>query len=122
MNGAHAELFSFVLHLELDSESVRKRLAPLYLKPYASVTMTEYEPCFTLAVANSVFVVFSTNNQIRMQVSRENLSAIPEVERMLVDDLGFEGDKLLARNVPREQIKDLLFQLADRLKSLVPVS
>lgn len=116
MNGAHAELFTFVLHLELNTESQRKRLAPLQLAPYQSVTMTDTEPHFALAMESANFIVISVNDQFRIAVLRTGLAAIPGVERMLMDDLGFsQKDTILERFVDQSEILDFLFKMADKL-------
>jgi hypothetical protein len=114
MNGAHAELFTFVLQLELDTQS--QRLVPLQLAPYQSVTMTDTEPHVALAMGSVDFFIISANDQFRIAVSRAQLAAIPGAEAVLMNNLGFsQDDTMLNRFVPREKAGDFLFQLAARL-------
>ncbi len=116
MNGAHAELYTFVLHIELDTESQRKRLAPLQLAPYQSVTMTDTEPHVALRMGNVNFIIISVNDQFRMAVRQASLAALPGAEKALIDDLGFsQDDTLLKRFIPRKDIHDFLFKLAGKL-------
>lgn len=116
MNGAHAELFTFVLHLALASPSLRERLAPLQLAPYQSVTMTDTEPRIALSLGNATFCVISANDQFRIAVARSGLADMPSTEKMLVDDMEFiQGDTLLSRFVPREETNEFLFKLAGKL-------
>ncbi len=116
MNGAHAELFTFVLHLELDTESQRKRLAPLQLAPYQSVAMTDTEPHVALAMGRANFIIISANDQFQIRVLRTDLAAIPGAEKMLMDDLGFsQNDTILERFVARGETRDFLFGVAGKL-------
>jgi len=116
MNGAHAELFTFVLHLELDSPRQRERLAPLQLAPYQFVTMSDTEPHIALSMGNATFRVISANDQFRIAVARSELAAVPDTAKTLVDDLGFtQGDTLLTRFVSREEAHEYLFKLAGKL-------
>jgi hypothetical protein len=48
MNGAHVELFSYALYLELNNASRMGGLFPLKLQPYVPVAGSEYEPHFVL--------------------------------------------------------------------------
>lgn len=116
MNGAHAELFSFVLHIELDTESQRRRLAPLRLAPYQSVTMTETEPHVVLETGSVHFIIQSANGQFEIAVLQTQVVAVPGAEEILINDLGFgqDGGDLKCL-VPREEIHGFLFQLAGRL-------
>lgn len=121
MNGAHAELFTFVLHLELDTESQQKRLAPLQLAPYQSVAMTETEPHVALSMGSAKFIVISANDEFRIAILRTELAAIPDAEKMLVDELRFsQADKILKRSVARCEAIDFLVQLGSRLASPIP--
>ena len=116
MNGAHAELFTFVLHLELDTESQRKRLAPLQLFPYQSVTMTDTEPHLALAMRSANFIVTFANDQFQITVLRTGLAGIPGAENLLTDDLGFsQSDTILKRIVARGEAPDFLFKVAGKL-------
>lgn len=116
MNGAHAELFTFVLHLELDTDSQRKQLAPLQLAAYQFVTMTDTEPHVALAMGSAAFRVISSNDQFRIDVGGSGLATMPGTEKMLVDDLGFrQDDTLLTRLVPRGEAHKFLFMLAGKL-------
>ena len=119
MNGAHAELFSFVLHLELDTESQRERLSPLQLVPYQSVTMTDTEPHVALAMGSANFIVISSDGQFQVTVRRTDLAGIPGAEKMLTDDLGFsQSDTLLKHVVARGEAPDFLFGMAGKLAEI----
>jgi len=119
MNGAHAELFTFVLHLELNSESQRKRLVPLQLASYQSVTMADAEPHVALAMGSVTFIIISSNDQFRIAVVRTGLAAIPEAEKTLTDDLGFsQSDTILKRCVARGEARDFLFKMASKLAEI----
>lgn len=118
MNGAHAELFTFVLHLELSTAAQRKRLAPLGLGPYESVSMTETEPHFVLSMKSAMFKITSCNDQFLITVVRTRLAAIPGAEMKLVNELRFsQGEMILKRFVARDGAIDFLFQLAGMLEA-----
>ena len=53
MNGAHAELYSYALYLEIKKGGTQRNLAPLSLQSYQSVSMTEIEPHMLLAFESS---------------------------------------------------------------------
>ena len=73
MNGTHAELFSYVLNLELADAGAHDNLAPLRLQPYQSVSMTEREPHVLLAFDRSghrvSFAVESAKGQFLIYAS-----------------------------------------------------
>ena len=53
MSGYHAELFSYVLHLELADAGVSHNLTPLKLQPYEAVYWSEIEPYVHLVLNRS---------------------------------------------------------------------
>lgn len=123
MNGAHAELFSYVLYLELANRGANENLAPLRLLSYQSVSMTELEPHVLLAFERSghrvSFAVESASAQFRIHTSATNLKELPEVESALRDQLGFlEEAGKLTRFVLRENIPSMLQQMAQSLATL----
>jgi hypothetical protein len=120
MNGAHAELFSFVLNLEL---AAHRDLAPLALQSYQSMSMTELEPYVLLAFDRRghrvSFAVESAKGQFRIHTSCAKLKELPEVGAVLRDKGGYsEVAGELTRLVPRESIQSVLRQLAESLANL----
>lgn len=120
MNGFHAELFSYALYQELDTDASRKSLEPLKLKPYQYVTLTEFEPCVLLSFDWSKvqisFVLFSTKKRFRIQVDKSALTSHLQVETALQTECGFNEDgDVLARSASREEIHDVLRQMAGSL-------
>ena len=116
MSGAHAELFTFVLHLELDTEVQRMRLVPMQLETYKSVAMTESEPHIVLAMGSVNFIVISSNDQFRIAVERISVGAIPGAEELLMGILGFsQSETILQRFVARGEALDFLFKMANKL-------
>jgi hypothetical protein len=125
MNGFHAELFSYALQQELESESSLKSLEPLKLHPYQAVTMTEIEPHVWLSFTSSKFrlsfSVFSWKNGFRIQVNKADLATSPTVETALKNDCEFaEIGDAVARATSRDEIHDVLRQIGNRLAGLPP--
>lgn len=123
MNGAHAELFSYALYQGLDTDGSRKSLEPLKLQSYESVTMTEYQPYFSLLFQSANrwarFVVFSSNGCFRIQVDKAELSELSDVEVLLREKCDFvESGSYLTRSVPRAEIYKVLNHLAGSLTEL----
>ena len=123
MSGYHAELFSYVLNLELTSGGERHDLAPLTLQPYQSVYMTDFEPHVLLTFEISgkclKFAILSDEGQFRINVSCAELIDVPDVATLLQGDGKFsiEGGNL-TRLVPREDIYTVLQDLAKSLGNL----
>ncbi len=128
MNGAHAELFSYALYQELVSDAARKGLEPLKLDSYESVTMTEFEPAvrlsFTCSMGRVSFALFSFQKGFRFRVKKTELVNLPHVEAALKNGCGFsENAEELARSSSREEVHDVLRQIASSLARLpVPTS
>jgi hypothetical protein len=123
MNGAHAELFSYALYQELNSDTACERLAPLKLKSYQSVSMIETEPYVLLAYdlpdCSIGFSIESTEGKFRIKVKRAALESHPEVEAVLSNQMGFVGrDDVLARSSSRDEIHDVLHGVARSLANL----
>lgn len=122
MSGYHAELFSYVLYLELNGGGAPS-LAPLALQGYVSVYLTESEPHVLLAFSRSgnrvTFVIESAKGQFRIRVSSADLQNLPDVESALCDDTAFgKVDGGLSRLVPREDIHPVLHEIAQSLNNL----
>jgi hypothetical protein len=123
MNGAHAELYSYVLYLELDNINTRHNLAPLSLQLYRSVTMTEVEPHVLLAFERSGhqvgFAVESRKGQFRVYTMLAELEELPEVQTALCAQGQFSAhaDELV-RLVPPPDIQQMLQDLAKILATL----
>lgn len=122
MNGTHAELFSYVLFLELaDCQEVD--LAPLTLHPYQSVTTSETEPYVLLSFEASdqrgIVFVYSEGGQFRVSVTGSGLDAVPDVQKFLCEEAEFtENDAVLTRLVPRVDIHKTLRRLILKLREL----
>ena len=128
MNGAHAELFSYALYQELDSDAARKDLEPLKLDSYQFVTMTELEPALCLSFICGKgcvsFVLFSFHKEFRYRVNKTQLANLPHVEAALKNGCGFsENAEELTRSSSREEVHGVLRQIASSLARLpVPTS
>ncbi len=123
MNGAHAELFSYALYKDLDTDGSRKNLEPLKLESYESVSMTDFLPYFSLTFtfANRLirFVVFSSKGGFRIHVDKAGLSKLTDVEVVLREKCDFEeSGSYLARSSTRDEIRKVLKQLAGSLAQL----
>lgn len=123
MSGYHAELFSYVLHLELADAGAHHNAAPLRLQPYQSVYMSDMEPYVLLVFDRSKrrvnLAVESANGQFRIQISCIELMELPEVETALCSEAEFsKEDGRLTRLVPRADIHQVLHQVAQSLAKL----
>lgn len=123
MTGYHAELFSYVLSLELGDAGVLHDLTPLRLQPYQSVYMREREPHLLLTFDRSMhrvnFLVESAKGQFRIYARCAELAQLPEVEAALCGEATFvkEGETLM-RLVPRSDVHQLLRRVARSLAKL----
>jgi hypothetical protein len=127
MSGYHAELFSYVLHLDLADPDAAHNLIPLTLQPYQSVYLTEFEPHVLLAFDRSNrrvnLVIESAKGQFRVHVSCAELEDLSEVESALCRERTFvKEDEQLTRLVSRAEIHQLLQQVAQRLANLPDVN
>ncbi len=123
MSGYHAELFSYVLNLELADAGFNHNLTPLRLQPYQSVYMSELEPHVLLVFDRSKrrvnFLVESAKGQFRIHTSCAELDELPEVETALCGEATFvKEDEKLTRLVPRADIHQVLQQVAQGLAKL----
>jgi hypothetical protein len=123
MNGSHAELFSYVLNLELANAGAHPNLVPLRLQPYQSVAMTESEPHVLFAFDRSGhrvrLAVESARGQFLVHVSCAELEELPEVKTALCGEATFvREDGKLTRLVPRADIHQVLHQVAQSLANL----
>jgi hypothetical protein len=123
MSGYHAELFSYVLGLELADARNSHNLTPLSLQLYQSVYMTELEPLVHLVFDRSKrrvnFFVESSKGQFRIHASRAEMVELPEVETALCGEAAFvKEDEKVTRLVPRADIHQALWQVAQSLTKL----
>lgn len=123
MNGTHAELFSYVLNLELTNNGANQTLAPLELQSYQTVSMTDLEPHVLLTLDRSGhrvdFSVFSAKAEFCITTGRAALKDFPEVESALRSQQQFtEENGDLRRMVPRADIHAVLKQMARCMASL----
>ena len=122
MNGAHAELFSYALYLELSTPAAKASLAPLTLGDYVSVTMTDAEPyvqlSYNCAMTLVVFDVFSARGAFSILTARP-LAAVAGAEAMLAFSTLTE---FVHRAASRSEILTVLQQLAAVLKELPSVA
>ena len=123
MSGYHAELFSYVLHLELANAGPMHTLAPLTLQSYQDVYMTEVEPRVLLVFDRSKhrvnFFVESSKGQFRIHTGRAELVELPEVETALCREATFfKEDEKVTRLVPRADIHQVLQEVAQSLAKL----
>jgi len=122
MSGYHAELFSYVLHLELTAAGPHT-LAPLQIRSYQSVYGSEAEPhvlLFLERFGHRVrFTIDSAKGQFRIRANCTGLAELPEVETLLSGEskLVKEGE-WMTRVVPRADIHELLRQMAQSLSRL----
>lgn len=122
MSGYHAELFSYVLHLELVA-GLASQLSPLESNGYQSVYMTAAKPHVRLAFDHPVnrmrFTVESEGGQFRIRARFTESTRPLEVEVAFCDEAGFtKADAGLTRLVLREDIHAALQQVAKSLASL----
>lgn len=123
MNGYHAELFSYALHLELADAGSPHDLTPLTLQRYQDVSMTEMEPYVHLVFERSNrrvnLCIESSKGQFRIYTRTSGLIEVPDVETALCGEAAFlKGDDNLVRLVPREDVHQALQQIAASLAKL----
>jgi hypothetical protein len=123
MSGFHAELFSYVLNLELSDAGSNHNLAPLRLQAYQSVYLSEREPYVLLVFDRSGhrvnFFVESVKGQFRIHTRCAELAQLPEVETALCGEATFiKESEALMRLVPRSDIHQVLRQVAWSLAKL----
>lgn len=121
MNGAHAELFSFILHLELSAQS--DELRPLQIGRYQSVSGTWEEPYFNVMLTDrehsAAFRIESANGKFRISVNGAQAERHEGLEYALVNGLRFEvHDGALVCSVPRKQMRQQIRQLAGVCESV----
>lgn len=123
MSGMHAELFSYHLSLQLESEQMKQTLLPLEYVEYQSVSGSEYEPkaVMTLSYQRHTFnvSVFSEHGFFIVYTLKKPLKSRPELENMFVNVLKFEAYKeFLQIRVARDGIHKTLRALARATKAL----
>ncbi len=123
MSGYHAELFSYVLFLELSDTRTHSKLSPLTPYYYHSVYLTDSEPHADLLLDRSGhrvhIMVESANGMFRVYTNCSGLEELPEVKVALCSEVQFvEQSGRLTRSVHRADIHDVLLQLAQSLSSL----
>jgi hypothetical protein len=123
MSGYHAELFSYVLKLELSDARALNDLTPLRVGLYQEVYLSEREPHLLLTFdrfGHRVnFLVESAKGQFRVHIRCAELAQLPEVESALCGEATFvkEGETLM-RLIPRSDIHEVLRQVAGSLARL----
>lgn len=122
MSGYHAELFSYVLHLDLAACDPRV-LAPFRLQQYESVYGRDKEPYIVLELARrnhpAFFAIRSAKGQFLISTSCAGLAALPEVEAALLEEAGFVKEfGNVTRMVSRADIHEVLRQMAQSLAKL----
>ena len=122
MSGYHAELFSYVLYLDLAGGLV-KSFAPLKLQEYVSVYLTDAEPhvllTFNCSGKRVNVAIESAQGRFRIHVSSPELPNLLEVEAALCKEAGFgKVDAGLNRVVSREEVHSVLHEMAQNLKYL----
>jgi hypothetical protein len=127
MNGAHSELFSYALYLELSTETARSNLAPLILENYQSVDVKNQEPHVSLTFTHAghvvSFFIESAGGRFRVYVHQAELEHRPDVEGVLYDKMEFDANnQAVERFASREEIYQVLRDLAQNLSSLMETS
>jgi hypothetical protein len=122
MNGAHAELFSYLLHNELKSESMLEKLAPVEIDCYRSVSDSLLEPCLQLSakVAGKKIgiAIEFRDRRFRIRLQHEALSHASAVEGALKAQLCFEETcEELILNCEGDLIYDTLMRISQVFKS-----
>lgn len=122
MSGYHAELFSYVLSLQLAARDTREIL-PLRYYRYESVYGRDLEPHVLLELSSTIclayFTIKSANGQFQIGASSSELAALPEVEVTLLSEGKFTKESgRLTRMVPRADIHEVLRQIAQSLAKL----
>jgi hypothetical protein len=124
MNGYHAELFTYVLYLDLMPGSIiGQKLTPLRIQGYDSVCLSQVEPqvvlVFERANRRLRILIESTDGQFRIHTPCNELKELPEVKSALCIGSSFvERNETLTRLVSREDIHKVLEQIANRLAEL----
>lgn len=121
INGEHAELFSYHLHLRL--EAIQKKLLPLQQNKYLSVKGAEYQPAIWLIINFNGYsldlLIFSTLGHFRIQVSQKQLKPVSDLKKLFVSILKFKSHKeLITLDVEREDIDATLYNVAKEIKAL----
>lgn len=121
MSGAHAELYSYALHHRLTAVSIAKKLSPLRLGDYGSVSGSDFYPYVSLFFENSPnpleVTVTSIDGQFQISLQSSEVAKFAKLNGTLNASLGFvkaEGEFQL--NVKRELIDKTLLKLAGLLK------
>jgi hypothetical protein len=120
MNGAHAELFSYILDFELRNNEFA--LAPLSLQPYKEEITLQIQPRvhlqFTGLNQGLDFFIVSTQKQFSIYTNFEQANQHGDISAMLINQEFIEGGGRLSKLVPREEIHDKLQELAKTLNSV----
>lgn len=127
MNGNHAELFSYALHLELWPLCENGRFAPLKRLPYCETSGTEIEPYVKLSYEGlsytAIFAIESTLGAFRIYLMHPSPEAVAALSTMLTNGGGFtEENGALSMISTREAILETLDKLASSLLELGGIS
>jgi len=123
MSGMHAELYSYDLHIQLQVPALQKKLAPLQVLEYSSVSGAEYQPGVELAISHRGhrinFIVISSSDNFEIHLSLKRLKPLPEIKKLLLDNYNFENrEEAIALSVPRQHIHKTLSNMARTIKAM----
>jgi hypothetical protein len=119
MSGAHAELFSYALYLDLITESGRKSIAPLRVSEYESVATAHFEPVVLFEFRGS-----SMKLSLKLFSNLGKFDIICEIfatsiGALLREKCGFkDGEGRIERATSRDEIHQTLRLIADNLALL----
>lgn len=123
MSGMHAELFSYHLSEQLDSEQFSKKILPWKKVEYQPVSGSEYAPSLYLTLAFRGhaldFWIYSVSGGFRIDAHRKAFKSVPGLEHLLVTTFNFDALKEDIRlDVPRGRIHSTLRAIARSVKAL----
>lgn len=120
MNGAHAELFTFCLHKELQSEAKNGTLAPLELMDYCSVNETAIEPGIIFAWADNNFKLEGGKDGFVLYRSLDRDENRPPFVDFLVEMPGFTlTENRLERKCSYSDIRSVINELRNGLTEFI---
>ena len=123
MSGMHAELYSYHLHTQLQAPALQKKIAPLQLVEYKSVSGTDQEPSTNLLLSHRgyrlYFEITSSSENFEISTSTKQLKPLPEVKNLLLKQHKFENrGELVVYSIPRRHIYKTLDSMARAIKTL----
>jgi hypothetical protein len=123
MNGAHAELFTYALWLDMRDEGWADDLIPLKMCDYYFPISKANEPHIRLSYSvgdtRVLFEIHSGGFGFQIIVRQSQLIDLPNVSSTLVSDADFtELPTVLRRNCARDAIREALMSIASLLKTV----